>query len=448
MSRAAHFDCFSGISGDMVLGAVIDAGVPADAIRAALASLGLPIELEVETVKRCGFRATKATIHAKDEEDYRFLPDVQKIIAASALTEKQRDLATRIFTKLAHAESAAHGMPLERVHFHEVGALDSIADILGAAVGLDLLGVDTFSSSSVPTGSGTVKCAHGVMPIPTPGTLELLKGVPLSKFTAKGELTTPTGAAILTTVVTGWTDSPAMTVDRVGTGAGTKDFLEHPNILRLFVGESTSRDREGTDTVVVVETNLDDCTPEVIGFTTERLFAAGALDVFTVPIQMKKNRPGVLLSVIVSPDAAEACEAIIFRETATFGVRKHTATRRKLHREAVVVDTPFGPVKAKKGWREGVEIVTPEYEDCARIAREKGVPLRAVYDAVRHSVTPPRSTPPVAASGRPPSWPAPSAPPRCSCSSPFPTPPVPVPPAPRPSPGGRSGPVPAASSPA
>jgi uncharacterized protein (TIGR00299 family) protein len=383
--RIAHFDCFSGISGDMVLGAVIDAGVPADAVRAALASLGLPIELEVETVKRCGFRATKATVHAKDEEDYRFLPDVQKIIAASTLTETQRALATAIFTKLAHAESAAHGMPLERVHFHEVGALDSIADILGAAVGLDLLGVDTFTSSSVPTGSGTVKCAHGMMPVPTPGTLELLRGVPLSKFTAKGELTTPTGAAILTTVVTGWTDSPAMTVQRVGSGAGTKDFLEHPNILRLFVGQANPDRKVGgdVDVVTVLETNLDDCTPEVVGFTTERLFAAGALDVFATPIQMKKNRPGVLLSVIALPDSAEACEAIIFRESGTFGVRRHTATRSKLHREAVTVDTPFGPVKAKKGWREGVEIVTPEYEDCARIARERGVPLRAVYEAVR-----------------------------------------------------------------
>jgi uncharacterized protein (TIGR00299 family) protein len=365
--RVAHFDCFSGISGDMVLGAVIDAGVPADAIRTALASLGLPITLEVETVKRCGFRATKATITAKDEEDYRFLPDVQKIIAASALSEKQRDLATRIFTKLAHAESVAHGMPLERVHFHEVGALDSIADILGAAVGLDLLGVDTFTSSSVPTGSGTVKCAHGVMPVPTPGTLALLHGVPLSKFTAKGELTTPTGAAILTTVVTSWTDAPAMTVGRVGTGAGTKDFLEHPNILRLFVGTAEPTSRDGADVVTVLETNLDDCTPEVVGFTTER--------------------PGVLLSVIGPPETADECEAILFRETGTFGVRRHTAARSKLHRSAVTVNTPFGPVKAKRGWRDGLEIVTPEYEDCARIAREQNVPLRHVYDAVRRGVS-------------------------------------------------------------
>ena len=384
--KVAHFDCFSGISGDMVLGAVLDSGVPADAVRSAFASLGLPIELEVETVKRCGFRATKATIHAKDEEEYRFLPDVEAILAKATLSDRQRELARRIFTKLAHAEATAHGMPLERVHFHEVGALDSIADIVGAAVGLDLLGVERFTSSSVPTGSGTVKCAHGVMPVPTPGTAELLRGVPLAAFTAKGELTTPTGAAILTSVVSGWTDSPAMTIDRVGTGAGTKDFLEHPNVLRLMVG--TSRDREGageTDTVTVLETNLDDTTPEVVGYCFDRLFAAGALDVFAQPIQMKKNRPGVLLSVICEAAAVAACEEILFRETGTFGVRRHPASRSKLIREAVQVDTPFGPVKAKRGWRDGFEIVTPEYDDCARIAAEKNVPLRAVYDAVRRS---------------------------------------------------------------
>src|SRR6478736_7656373 len=199
--RVAHFDCFSGISGDMVLGAVIDAGVPADVIRAALDSLGLPIRLEVERVIRCGFAATKATVAAADQEDYRFLPDVEAIIARGALTPRQSERAVAIFRKVAAAEAAVHGMPLERVHFHEVGALDSIADIVGAAVGLDLLGVEKFTSSPVPTGTGTVKGAHGIMPIPTPGTAELLKGVPLAPSTVKAELTTPTGAAILTTVV-------------------------------------------------------------------------------------------------------------------------------------------------------------------------------------------------------------------------------------------------------
>ena len=391
--KVAHFDCVSGISGDMTLGAVIDAGVPAEAIRAALASLGLPLELEVERVKRCGFTATKATVHAKDEEDYRFLPDVEAIIARSALTPKQRELASAIFLKLAQAEAVAHGMPLERVHFHEVGALDSIADILGAAVGLDLLGVERFTSSPVPTGTGTVKGAHGIMPVPTPGTLELLRGVPLAPSEVKFELTTPTGAAILTTVVTQFTTAPAMTVDRIGHGAGTKDFLDRPNILRLWVG-TANPDRvadDFTDTVAVLETNLDDCTGEVIGYAIERLFTAGALDAFAVPIQMKKNRPAFLLTVIAEPARVPELEAILFRETGTFGIRRTTAVRSKLHREAITVATPWGEVRAKRGWRDGFEIVTPEYDDCARVAAESGVPLRSVYEAVRSGFTPNRT---------------------------------------------------------
>jgi hypothetical protein len=370
----------------MVLGAVIDVGVPADAIRAALDSLQLPLKLEVERVKRCGFAATKATIEAADQEDYRFLPDVEAILAKGALTTKQRDLATTIFRKVAVAESTVHGMPLERVHFHEVGALDSIADIVGAAVGLDLLGVEKFTSSPVPTGSGTVKCAHGIMPVPTPGTAELLKGVPLAPSTIKTELTTPTGAAILTAVVTEYTATPAMTIERIGHGSGTKDFLEQPNLLRLMIGETTATATGGaTDTVLVLETNLDDIAPEIVGYTTERLFAAGALDVFTMPIQMKKNRPGVLLSVICEPARAPELEAILFRETATFGIRRTTATRTKLHRESVVVQTAWGAVRAKRGWRDGLEVLTPEYDDCARVAREHNVPLRDVYAAIRPS---------------------------------------------------------------
>lgn len=388
--RVAHFDCFSGISGDMVLGAVIDAGISPDPIRAALDSLGLPIKLEVEKVKRCGFAATKATVEAADQEDYRFLPDVEAILAKGGLTTKQRELAGAIFRKVAVAESVAHGMPLERVHFHEVGALDSIADIVGAAVGLDLLGVEKFTSSPVPTGTGTVKCAHGIMPVPTPGTAELLKGVPLAPSAVKGELTTPTGAAILTAVAAEFTASPAMTIERIGHGAGTKDFIEQPNILRLFVGTalaSPGRQPGGhpeSDTVVVLETNLDDVPAEVIGYCFDRLFEAGAMDVFAAPIQMKKNRPGVLLSVIAEAEKVAELEAILFRETATFGVRRHSAQRSKLQREVVTVQTPWGLVKAKRGRRaDGFEVVTPEYEDCARVARENGVPLREVYAAVR-----------------------------------------------------------------
>ena len=386
--RVAHFDCFNGISGDMVLAAVLDAGVPEAAIRDAIGSLGLPITLELERVKTCGIAALHVTVVAADQEDYRFLPDVEAILAKGALTAKQRALATTIFRKVAVAESTVHGMPLERVHFHEVGALDSIADIVGAAVGLDLLGVEKFTSTPVPTGSGTVKCAHGIMPVPTPGTAELLKGVPLAPSTIKTELTTPTGAAILTTVVTEWTATPAMTIERIGHGSGTKDFLEQPNILRLMLGVSAQgayAPRSGeVDAVVVLETNLDDISPEVVGFAVERLLAAGALDVFAQPIQMKKNRPGVLLTVICESEKVSELEAILFRETGTFGVRRTTAARAKLQRETIVVQTPWGPVKAKRGWRaDGFTVLTPEFEDCARVAREHSVPLRDVYAAVK-----------------------------------------------------------------
>ena len=389
--RVAHFDCFSGISGDMVLGALLDAGVSPDPVRAALASLGLPITLEIERVKRCGIAATKVNVEAADQEEYRFLPDIEAILAKGDLTATQRELALTIFRKVAVAEATVHGMPLERVHFHEVGALDSIADIVGAAVGLGELGVERFTSSPVPTGSGTVRCAHGIMPVPAPATAELLKGVPLAPSVAKGELTTPTGAAILTVVATEFTAAPAMTIDRIGLGAGTKDFIEQPNVLRLFVGTAAGLLRkrvpaspDESDTVVVLETNLDDTPAEVIGYCVERLFAAGALDVYAVPIQMKKNRPGVLLSVIAEPAKVAELEAILFRETATFGVRRHDATRSKLRRELVTVPTPWGPVPAKRGWRgDGVAVLAPEYEDCARIARAHGIALRDVYAAVR-----------------------------------------------------------------
>ncbi len=388
--RVAHFDCFSGISGDMVLGAVLDLGVPPEAIHAAFDSLGLPITLEIERVKRCGFAATKANIVAADQEDYRFLPDIEAILARAAITPQQRELANTIFRKIAVAEAAAHGMPLERVHFHEVGALDSIADIVGASIGLGLLGVERFTSSPVPTGTGTVKAAHGLMPVPTPGTLQLLKGVPLASSTVEFELTTPTGAAILTSVVTAYTSSPQMTVEQIGHGAGTKDFLDRPNILRLLVGTAETQsgeqpdDNSNSDIVVVLETNLDDVAPEVIGFATERLFAAGALDVFVVQGQMKKGRPGFMISVICEPHLAVVLETVLFRETATFGIRRHSATRSRLHREHVSVNTPWGPIRAKRGWRpDGLAVITPEYEECARVAREQGIPLREVYRMVQ-----------------------------------------------------------------
>jgi uncharacterized protein (TIGR00299 family) protein len=386
--RAIHFDCFSGISGDMTLAALIDAGADADAIRAGLDSLGLPIKFSHERIRKGGFVATQVHIDAPEETTHRFLPDVEAILSRGQLSEPQRALALRIFRRLAEAEAAVHGMPLEKVHFHEVGALDSIADIAGSAIALDLLGVERITSRSVPTGTGTVKCAHGVMPIPAPATAELLKGVPLTATTIKGELTTPTGAAILTTIVQQWTESPAMTIERIGCGAGQRELLEQPNLLRVFVGTAeVRRGAEETDQVWVLETNLDDVPAEVIGYCFERLFAAGALDVFATPVQMKKNRPGVLLTVLAPAAASEAVEMVLFRETATFGVRRYLTQRSKLRREAATVQTPWGPIAGKRGWRDGgPEVFTPEYEDCARVAREHNIPLREVYEAVRRGV--------------------------------------------------------------
>ncbi|MBY0527759.1 MAG: nickel pincer cofactor biosynthesis protein LarC [Gemmataceae bacterium] len=389
--RVAHFDCFSGISGDMALGALIDAGADADAIRRSLASLNLPIQVEIEKVRKGGFRATQVRIEAPDEDTHRFLPDIEAILQRGTLTPPQHDLALRIFRRLGEAEAAAHGMPLEKVHFHEVGALDSIADIVGAAVGIDLLGIERFTSRSVPTGHGTVKCAHGLMPIPAPGTAELLKGVPLAASPIRAELTTPTGAAILTTVVQEWVEQPVMTVERIGHGAGRREFVEQPNLLRLFVGTSelgTPNPELGTgsDQVWVLETNLDDLPAEVIGYCFELLFAAGALDVFSTPIQMKKSRPGVLLSVLAPEPALPALEDILFRETTTFGIRRYPVQRHKLERRPCTVETPWGPVQGKLGWREGrPPTFAPEYDDCARVAREHKIALRDVYTEVRRA---------------------------------------------------------------
>ena len=375
--RVAHFDCFSGISGDMTLAALIDAGADVEAIRRGIDSLGLPIRLKHSTKRRCGISGTHVEIEADDQKDHRHLPEIERLIAQSSLTDRQKNLAGRIFRRLGEAEAKVHGVPVEKIHFHEVGALDSIADIVGCAIGLDMLNVEKFTSRSVPPGTGTVKCAHGVMPVPTPATAILLEGAPLASVPVKGEMTTPTGAAILSTVVSEWIEQPAMTAERIGIGVGTRDFPDWPNVLRLFIG--TANAASESDRVIVLETNLDDVPGETVGYCIERLFAAGALDVFTIPIQMKKQRPGVLLSVISPEEKAAELETILFRETATFGIRRHSAERSKLQREALTVSTRFGPVQGKKGCREGLTVFTPEFEDCARIARQSGVPIREVY---------------------------------------------------------------------
>lgn len=378
--RIAYFDCFSGISGDMTLGALVDAGVDARAIQDAVASLGLPCELTFETVRRAGFRANYAHVVTADEQGHRFLHHIEAIIDKSRLTPSQNALAKRIFRRLGEAEAKVHGIDLKRIHFHEVGAIDSVVDIVGAAVGLDLLGAERIEASPLPPGLGSVKAAHGRMPLPAPGTAELLKGVPLAESTVEMELTTPTGAAIITTVAERFGPLPAMTLDAIGLGAGTRDFPGQANILRLFVGQVALP--AVSDRVWVLETNLDDLPGEIVGYTTELLMKAGALDTFLTPIQMKKNRPGVMVTVLCDEAKIGAMEEILFRETTTLGVRRYPVSRHKLKRESIELETRYGTVRGKLGWSDDrPPSFSPEHDDCARIAAASGIPLREVYDA-------------------------------------------------------------------
>jgi len=383
-----HFDCFSGMSGDMTLAALIDVGAPVDAIEAVYQSFGLPIRLETARTKRSGISGLKVTIHTEDQTNHRHLPHIEKIFQASSMTEPQKRIAIKIFHNLAVAEAKVHQIALEKVHFHEVGALDSIADIAGVAVAVDLLGITRFTARSIPTGSGMVQCDHGLMPIPAPATAELLIGIPLATSAVKAELTTPTGAAILKTLVSEFTEAPAMTVDRIGNGAGHKDFPGTANILRVFLGRATPEELPAAsmDTAILLETNLDDASGEVIGYTVQLLLEAKALDVWTTAIQMKKQRPGTMLSVLCRAADVGALEAIVFRETGTFGIRRQTHQRHIRTRSTETISTSLGAVRVKTGSIDGQSIRTPEYEDCARLARETGTPLREIVRIVHDAI--------------------------------------------------------------
>ncbi len=387
MTRIAYFDCASGISGDMTLGALVDAGVDFALLRQAIESLSLPgCELLAREVKKHSFRATQITVRYADSRQHRHLHHILALLDGAALSGRQRQMARRVFTKLAEAEARVHGVAVEKVHFHEVGAVDSIVDVVGAAVGLDLLGVDKVVSSPVPTGYGTVRIAHGVVSIPAPATAELLRGIPVVASAIEAELTTPTGAALLATVAEQFGPLPSMTVQRIGYGAGQADLTEQANVLRLIVGE-VSDPRE--DEVCMVETNLDDVSGEVIGYACSRLWHAGALDVFTTAIQMKKGRPGVTLSVLCRAADAPAIEAVLFRETSTLGVRRWPMARQVLPRRAHRVATPWGEVAGKVGFPPaGPPRFSPEFESCRTVATEHGVPLREVYEAALKSFDP------------------------------------------------------------
>lgn len=383
--KIAYLDCASGISGDMTLGALVDAGVDLAAINAGVQSLGLPgVSITRSEVKKHGFRAVQIAVEHQPEQAHRHLHHIVDMIDAGKLTERQKDLAKRIFTKLGEAEAKVHGTTIRKVHFHEVGAVDSIADIVGAAIGWDLLGVDRIVCSPVPTGQGRIQIAHGLCSIPAPATAELLRGVPLLDSAVQAELTTPTGAAIIATLVDEFGGLPAMTVEAIGYGAGQRELAEQPNVLRLFVG--TREGEFSADLVWVVETNLDDVPGEVIGHTITKLWEAGALDVYTTAIQMKKNRPGVILSVICAATLIPKVEKILFRETATLGVRRWPVSRHKLDRAAHTVTTAWGPIEGKLGFITGQPpSFSPEYESCRRVAEEKNIPLKDVYEAARQA---------------------------------------------------------------
>jgi len=392
--KAVYFDCPSGASGDMILGALVDVGVSLDALRGELAKLGLPgWRLAAREVRRGAFRATKVDVEVEGgAHEHRHLADIVRILEASGLARPVVDGAVRIFRRLAEAEARAHGSSVDEVHFHEVGAVDAIVDVTGAVVALGLLGAETIHVSALPIGGGFVESAHGRMPIPGPGTAELLRNFPVVDTGVQMELVTPTGAAILTTLAAGAGRMPAMTVERVGYGAGSRDLPGTPNVLRVFVGEVAGS--PATETVAQVETTIDDMSPQLYEPLMERLFEAGALEVFYTPIQMKKSRPGTMVKIICPEMRIEAVSEVIFRETTTIGFRYQPMGRIELARRTVTAKTPHGPIRMKVSVYNGEVVqVTPEYEDCRRAALKAGLPLKQVMREAAAAYVPPRGTP-------------------------------------------------------
>lgn len=391
--KLAYLDCPSGIAGDMTLAAMIDAGVPAERISEAIRSLGIEgVELVVEETQRKGFRGLHVKVVHPAEHAHRHLHHIDGMIDANeTLTPRQKDLAKRIFLKVGEAEAKVHGTTLQKVHFHEVGAVDSIADIVGAAVGWDLLEVDRVVCSPIPTGTGFVEIAHGRCSVPAPATAEILRGIPLQTSDVPYELTTPTGAAIVATVVDQFGPLPSLRIEKIGYGCGTRELPNQPNLLRLLVGTSTD-DPALLEQAWVLETQVDDVTGEVLGHAAERLLEKGALDVYTTAVQMKKGRPGVKITVLCDQPLIGRLESILFRETGTLGIRRFPVSRQRLTREPLTVQTPMGPILGKVATVEGGgPVFSPEFEACRAIAQAQGMPLREVYEAARRAFEDQRS---------------------------------------------------------
>ena len=381
--KTLYFDCFAGASGDMILGALVGAGVDQTALREGLQLLDVSnFDVTFRTVDRSGISSTRAVVTTEEEHHHRHLATILKIIDRSRLAERVKQRASLIFTRLAQAEARVHGTGVEQVHFHEVGAMDAIVDVVGACIGFELLGVERFVSSPLHVGSGTVEMAHGRFPVPPPAVVELLRDVPTYATDVIGELVTPTGAAIISTLAESYGPMPAMRVGATGYGAGGREYERFPNVLRVMVGEGEGD--AANEKLFVVETNLDDVSPQILGHLMGRAFERGALDCYFTPVQMKKNRPGVLVSILCRPRDKDEMTRLLFDETTTLGVRSHEVERRALPRESVSVETRFGTISVKIARHEGrVTHVTPEYEDCRAAALSSNVPLRDVESAAR-----------------------------------------------------------------
>jgi len=382
--KTIYFDCFAGASGDMILGAMVAAGVNPDVLAEQLKLLNVEgFNVHFKQVTRAGLGATYAVVETAHEHKHRHLADILKIIDNSALSANVKKRASQIFTRLAEAEARVHNEPIEKVHFHEVGALDAIVDVIGAAICFELLGIERFISSPIHVGNGFVQMEHGQFPVPPPAVAELLKGVPFYSTEIKGELLTPTGAAIITTVSERYGSMPNMESSTVAYGAGTREYDNFPNVLRVFIGETRS-DEPHAERLLMLETNIDDQSPQVLGHVMDQAFELGALDCYFTPVQMKKNRPGILLSILCEQHLKNQLMQLLFKETTTLGVRTSEVERRALERTTVRVETPYGPIDVKVARLNG-QVVNemPQFEQCRRAAKEAGVPLKRVEEAVR-----------------------------------------------------------------
>ncbi|MDP6779260.1 MAG: nickel pincer cofactor biosynthesis protein LarC [Candidatus Latescibacteria bacterium] len=378
--RVAYFDCPAGISGDMALGALVDAGLALESLQEELAKLDLhEYHIRARKVAKHGISATKVDVIAQEGHVHRNLSDILEIIGASDIRESAKGRAEAIFRRLAAAEAEVHGVPIDRIHFHEVGAVDAIVDVVGAVVGLELLGVESVYASVLRFGTGTVKSAHGVLPVPVPAVVSLCRGQPAERTGIPFELTTPTGAAILTTLASGIGERVVSTAERVGYGAGNRDIEQVPNLLRVEIGDLDTESQ--VQRLTLIETNIDDMNPEVYGYLVERLLEGGARDAYLTPVVMKKGRPGVMVSVLADPARASSLTETLLRETTTLGLRITQVDRLALPRSSSTVETPYGTVALKVAQQGERRRVTPEFEDCARLAREGNVPILDVYSA-------------------------------------------------------------------